>query len=189
MIYSLIKGGIRYCSPSSISELYRTLAVPTLTYGLELCSLTQRQLDDLDREGRKAIKQLFSISKHSRNYLHNLLSLTPISTAINNNKLNLLTRLMQHTTTKSVVLSIISLPDGPPPTSFVHDVFKIMNNTGSNFYELLICQNAKKIPVIHEDIQDDIRNTLQDCLKNWNIGAKRNEFKTIMEEYVPVRLD
>ena len=42
VIYSLIKGGVRYCSPSSISELYRTLAVPTLTYGLELCSLTQR---------------------------------------------------------------------------------------------------------------------------------------------------
>ena len=189
VIYSLIKGGVRYCNPTSIAELYRTLAVPTLTYGLELCSLTQRQLDDLDREGRKAIKQLFSVSKHSRNYLHNLLSLSPISTTINNNKIDLLTRLMQHTTTKSVVLSILSLPGGPPPTSFVHDVFNLMNNVGSNFYELLVSQNARKLPVVHDDVQEDVRSVLQDCLKNWNIGAKRKEFQTIMEEHVPARLD
>ena len=164
-------------------------AVPTLTYGLELCSLTQSQLDDLDREGRKAIKQLFSVSKHSRNYLHNLLSLTPISTTINNNKLNLLTRLMQHPTTKSVVLSILSLQDGVPQSSFVYDVFNVMNNIGSNFYELLTSRNAMKLPVIHDDIQEDVRASLHDCLQNWNIGARRMEFKRIMEEHVPARLD
>ena len=189
VVYSLIKGGVRYCNPASITDLYRTIAVPTLTYGLELCSLTQRQLDDLDREGRKAIKQLFNVSKHSRNYLHKLLSLTPISTTINNNKLNLLTRLMQHPTTKSVVLSMLSLPDGPPRTSFIHDVFTVMDNVGSNFYELLICQNAKRLPVVHNEIEEDVQNKLQDCLKNWNIGAKRKEFQTIMEEYVPARLE
>ena len=188
VIYSLIKGGVRYCNPESISELYRTLAVPTLTYGLELCSLTQSQLDDLDREGRKAIKQLFSVSKHSRNYLHNLLSLTPISTTINNNKLNLLTRLMQHPTTKTVVLSILSLQDGVPQSSFVYDVFNVMNNIGSNFYELLTSRSAMKLPVIHDNIQEDVRASLQDCLQNWNIGARRMEFKRIMEEHVPARL-
>ena len=39
VVYSLIKGGVRYCNPASITDLYRTIAVPTLTYGLELCSL------------------------------------------------------------------------------------------------------------------------------------------------------
>ena len=94
VIYSLIKGGVRYCNPESISELYETLAIPTLTYGLELCSLTPRQLDYLDKEGRKAIKQLFSISKHSANYLHNLLDLTSTSTRINSNTIKLLPRLI-----------------------------------------------------------------------------------------------
>ena len=96
---------------------------------------------------------------------------------------------MQHNTTKSVVLSILSLPDGPPTTSFVHDVFNLMSNVGSNFYELLVSQNAKKLPVFYDDIQEDVRNVLQDCLKYWNIGAKRKEFQTIMEEHVPARLD
>ena len=74
-----------------------------------------------------------------------------------------------------MVLSILSLPEGPPPTSFVHDVFDLMNNVGKNFYELLICENTMKLPVIHNDIQEDVRNTLQDCLRNWNIGAKSKE--------------
>ena len=50
-----------------------------------------------------------------------------------------------------------------------------MNNVGKNFYELLICENTMKLPVIHNDIQEDVRNTLQDCLRNWNIGAKSKE--------------
>ena len=187
VIYSLIKGGIRYCNPESVSDLYRTLAVPTLTYGLELCSLTQHQLDDLDREGRKAIKQLFGVSKHSRNYLHKLLSLTPISTTINNNKLNLLTRLMQHTTTKSVVLSILRQQNGPPQTSFICDVFNVMNNAGNNFYDLLVSHSAPRLPVSLDDIQEDVKGTLQECLKHWNIGAMRRDFKAIMEEHVPAR--
>ena len=89
----------------------------------------------------------------------------------------------------ALFLSILNSPDGPPHTSFVYDALNVMNSIGSNFYELLINQSATKLPVIHDDIQEDVRITLQDCLQNWNIGAKRKEFKTIMEEYVPARLD
>ena len=96
---------------------------------------------------------------------------------------------MQHPTTKSVVLSILSSQDGVPQTSFVYDVFNVMNNVGSNFYELLTSRSAVKLPVILDGMQEDVRSTLQYCLRNWNIGAKRMEFKIIMEEYVPVRLE
>ena len=187
VIYSLIRGGVRYCNPESISELYRTLAVPTLTYGLELCSLTQSQLDYLDKEGRKAVKQLFNLSKYSKKYLHKLLSIASISTTINNNKLNLLTRLMQHTTTKSIILSILSQQNGPPPTSFVQDVFNVVNNAGNNFYDLLVSRRAERLFHTHDDIQEDTQDTLQECLRNWNIGEMRHQFKTIMEEHVPAR--
>ena len=190
VVYSLIKGGIRYCNPETITELYKTLAVPTLTYGLELCSLTQHQLDDLDKEGRKAIKQLFNVSKHSRNYLHKLLSLTPISTTISNNKLNLMTRLLKHDTTKSVVLSILSQPSGVAHKSFVQDVLNVVDSTdNNNFYNILLSQTFTRLPVIYDDMLENIEQQLQDCLNNWNIGAKRKEFTTIMEERVPARLD
>ena len=105
VILSLIRGGIRFCTPSSIVHLFKVLAVPTLIYGLELCSLTQTQLDDLDRVGRVAVKQLFNISRYSKNYIHNIFNIDNISTCINNNKLNLLGRLMKHDSTRIVLLS------------------------------------------------------------------------------------
>ena len=64
-----------------------------------------------------------------------------------------------------------------------------MNSAGIDFYELVIGQNKVRLPVVHQEIQEDIRKRLQDCLKYWNIGAARKDFKTIMEEYVPVRLN
>ena len=60
--YSLIKGGIRFCHPSAIVDMYRMLLVPTLTYGLELTHLSQTEMDKLDREGRKALKHLFNFN-------------------------------------------------------------------------------------------------------------------------------
>ena len=98
VIHSLIKGGIRFCHPNSIIELYKTLAVPTLTYGLELTHLCQTEMEKLDREGRKALKFLFNISKHSKNYLNSIYNVSHISTTINNNKLKLLCRLMNNET-------------------------------------------------------------------------------------------
>ena len=131
-----------------------------------------------------------NVSKHSRNYLHKLLSLTPISTTINNNKLNLMTRLLKHDTTKSVVLSILSQPSGVAHKSFVQDVLNVVDSTdNNNFYNILLSQTFTRLPVIYDDMLENIEQQLQDCLNNWNIGAKRKEFTTIMEERVPARLD
>ena len=182
VIYSLIKGGIRYCNPESIAELYRTLAVPTLTYGLELCSLSQRQLNDLDKEGRKALKELFNVSKYSRNYLNKLLGIDHISTTVNNNKLNLMTRLMNHEATKNITLSILSQQQ--TYISFVHEVYLLADKSGLNFYDIVISPNSKKLKTIHDDIYEDTELRLQNCLKHWNIGANRKEFATILEEHV-----
>ena len=44
VIHGLIKGGIRFCQPETIIELYKTLAVPTLTYGLEIPQNSEFQI-------------------------------------------------------------------------------------------------------------------------------------------------
>ena len=67
VIQALIKEGIRFCHPHTIKHLFNTLAVPTLTYGIELCDLTPQLVNKLDLEGRKAIKSLFNISIYSKN--------------------------------------------------------------------------------------------------------------------------
>ena len=70
VIKILVKGGIRFSHPSTIKQLYSSLAVSTLTYGIELCNLTDGLLNKLNIEGRKGLKTLSNISVHSRNYLN-----------------------------------------------------------------------------------------------------------------------
>ena len=60
VVKTLINEGIRFCNPHTIKHLYSTLAVPTLTYGIELCDLRPQLLEKVDTEGRKAIKSLFN---------------------------------------------------------------------------------------------------------------------------------
>ena len=62
VVKTLVRDGIRFCPPATIKQLFLSLAVPTLTYGLELCNLTQTILNKLDTEARKALKSMFNIS-------------------------------------------------------------------------------------------------------------------------------
>ena len=62
VIKTLVKGGIRFSHPSTTKQLYSSLAVSTLTYGIELCNLTDGLLNKLNIEGRKGLKTLFNIS-------------------------------------------------------------------------------------------------------------------------------
>ena len=101
-----------------------------------------------------------------------------------------MTRLLKHDTTKSVVLSILSQPSGVAHKSFVQDVLNVVDSTdNNNFYNILLSQTFTRLPVTYDDMLENIEQQLQDCLNNWNIGAKRKEFTTIMEERVPARLD
>ena len=44
-VFSLIKGGIRFCHPNSILDMYRKQLIPTLTYGLELTHMKQCEIN------------------------------------------------------------------------------------------------------------------------------------------------
>ena len=184
VIYTLIKGGIRFCHPHTIGHLFKTLAIPTLSYGLELCDLTDSQLRKLDTEGRKALKHLLNISKHSRNYLNNLLDIHHISTLIIKNKLNLFTRLTKNNEIREIILSIIQEKISYP--SFTFDIFKTCTKLGINFYELLINRKYPKLYSYHDTIPEDIKYELTECITFWNIPQKRLLFKILLEENIPV---
>ena len=62
VIKTLAKGGVLFCHPSTIKQLYCSLAVSTLTYGIELCNLPDGLLNKLNIEGRKGLKTLFNIT-------------------------------------------------------------------------------------------------------------------------------
>ena len=63
IIHSLIRAGIRFCAPKTTVHLFKSIAIPTLTYGLELCNLKNNTKIKLNTEGRSALKLLFNVSK------------------------------------------------------------------------------------------------------------------------------
>ena len=161
-------------------ELYKTLAVPTLTYGLEIPHLSQSQLDNLDKQSRIALKSLFNISRHSRNHLNAIFKLDHISIIITNNKVNLVSRLMRNEITRDVILSI--LQSTAIHQSMIHDCLTIAHVNGIDFYEILLNINDVKVKTVHNNVP--ILEELQQCLQFWNIGEQRRHFKTLMEDRI-----
>ncbi len=179
VVHGLIKGGIRFCQPDSIIELFKTLAIPTLTNGLELTQLTQTQLDKLDVEGRKAIKFLFDLSGYSKNHLNHIYNIDNISLIITNNKFKLVSRLMDNHITRNVILC--TLRSTSTHQSVIHDCYNLTQKHGVNFYDVLLNNKITKVETMHNvNVPEEICT----CLKFWHVGSQRKRFKDLMEDRV-----
>ena len=185
IIQTLIKGGIRFCHPNTIAHMFKIRAIPTLVYGLEICNLSTDVLKKLDIQGRNALKSLFNISKHSKNYLNPLMQIDHVSTIVIRNKLNLFTRLMRNKHTSEVILSI--LQDELKYPSFVTDIYNITMQLDIDFYELLINKKYPKIYSYYDEIPEKHEINLYECFHFWNISNGRKRFVSIMEERIPNR--
>ena len=76
---ALINSGIRFCHPYTIAKLYSSIIIPRLTYGIEICKLSQTTLLNIDSQARSALKSLFNVSKFSKNILQQSLNLDDVS--------------------------------------------------------------------------------------------------------------
>ena len=178
VIHTLIKGGVRFCHPTTIVDIFKTIAVPTLSYGLELCDLSKTQLDKLDKEGRKALKYMFNISKFSRNYINSMFSIDNISTTLIQNKLNFFSRLMGNSYARMLILRILQEQSYP---SYIHQIVKLTDQLGIDFMSLMILRKSHKLVSCHEDIPPEKEHILGDCIQFWQDKDKRIQFKLILE--------
>ena len=181
-----MKGGIRFCHPNTIIHLYKTLAVPTLLYGLELCDLGKSRLQKLDVEGRKGLKHLFNLSKYCRNYLNDVFEVDHVSTTIIKNKVKLFTRLLQNTDIREVILSIVQ--DEIPYPSFVQSVVNMSREFDFSFFNLLINNMYPKLVSYHEPTPEVIKSVLKECTRFWEMKDARMLFSSILEENVPINI-
>ena len=183
VIRTLIKEGIRFCHPHTIKHLYNTLAVPTLTYGIELCNLTPQLLNKLDTEGRKAIKSLFNISIYSKNYLNTLLNIEHISTKITRNKFNLFTRLLYGINTAAPIMKMIETNN--QAGSFITDIRSIAEHHDIDLIQVLVSRECPPINSVYAEIPEDTYNALLNSLNNWTeVEARRNFIQTMEERVV-----
>ena len=182
VIKTLIKEGIRFCQPHTIKHLYNTLAVPTLTYGIELCNLTPQLMNKLDTEGRKAIKSLFNISIYSKNYLNALLNIEHISTKITRNKFNLFTRLLYGINTADPIMKMMETND--QAGSFVTDIRSLAEQNDIDLVQVLVSRECPPINSVYNEVPEDTCNALLLSLNNWTETEARKTFIQTMEERV-----
>ena len=181
VIQALKKGGIRFCHPFTIRQMYQSLVVPTLTYGIKLCTLSNSLLQRLDTESRKGLKALFNISTYSKNYLHKILNLEHTSTTVINNKFGLLTRLLRNEITADILLKMAARPKY---ASFTDDLQGHATSLGLNLVAILVSRTFEKVVSVHEDIDNEKLGLLTRCVNNWNLPEFRKTFIDIMEERV-----
>lgn len=181
VIQALVKGGIRFCHPATIRQVYQSLAVPTITYGIELCTLSDSLLKRLDTETRKGLKALFNVSTYSRNYLHKILNIEHTSTTLINNKLGLLTRLLFNPKTSSIIMEMSTRAKY---NSFIMDIQNLANKLNLDLLSILVTRRYEKVKSLYGDIEEDVVDNLKSCFENWNVPEYRKLFVDLMEERV-----
>lgn len=182
VIHSLVKSGIRFCAPGTIVQMFQSLAIPTLTYGLELCTLKRQLLEKLDRESRSALKSLFDVSKYSKNLLQPLFRVRSISHTLYRNKLNLFHRLLQNELTRGVCLKMMT--ENLNYSSFTNDCSEVAAKLNVRL-EPIVFNGHVEVPDECYIIDDEVERQLRFCLTYWHVQPLRYHFKCILEEYIP----
>ena len=158
--------------------MFKSLAIPTLTYGLELCTLTRDLLAKLDVEARKALKALFNVSKHSKNLLQPLFHVEAISQTLRQNKLNLFSRLLENDLTREICLQMMTANLTYP--SFTNDVAEIASQLNLNIEPIVFGESSRlNVPSELPSIPEEIERQLNFCVKYWNIRPLRYHFISI----------
>ena len=182
VVKALIKEGVRFCDPHTIKHLFQAIAVPTLTYGLELCDLNQHLTNKLDTEGRKALKQMFNLSIYSKNFLNPLLNIEYVSTRIIKNKFNLFTRLLRGETTAGPLMEMLQTP--AVTGTFVADMRKLAHDLDIDLVQVIVSRECPPIEVPLIEMAEEMHGRLLHFLNNWTDAESRRRFHEIMEERV-----
>ena len=175
-VNALVKSGIRFCHPNTIFSLYKSILVPKLTYGLELCHINKTTMDKLNRCGKTALKQLFDVSKYSINILEYIAGLPTIEGIITSKKLNMVKSIIENSSTRNTLLYLLTCKQENDVRELCSFISKI-----TSIFDYLI--NPKRFLVVGEprnNAQEEIANLVMDCFANWPIFEKRKEFKMLM---------
>ena len=187
IISTLIRAGIRFSHPRSITQIFSTIAIPKLTYGLELCKITKELTTKLNIIGRSALKSLFSISKFSKNLLNSFFNIDNVSTVVLRNKLNLFVRLMNNPVTSKLILS--QLQHQTYENSLIYEILQICQDYNIDFFQLLLSSKKQIINETFQDIPPNILDQLNTAICFWHVKEQREIFRNIMEENIPPAYD
>ena len=79
---SLVSCGIRWTHPSTSANVFRSIILPKVLYGIEITDVNKYFESLVNKQCRSSLKSLWGLSKHSRNDLNKYFHLSNISTEI-----------------------------------------------------------------------------------------------------------
>ena len=178
---TLISSGIRFLHPHSIATLYRSTIVPKLTYGLELCNMSQTVYNNLEQQARSSLKSLFNLSKHCRNFLEPALELKHLKDIIHQQKLSFLSRLLQNDITRRIICQ--QFCNSIIPATFIADIITICNDRNFNLTEIIFFNKLPTIQSKYDICAEDCSQVtkIKTYFSHWYINENRINFREIME--------
>ena len=102
-VNTLINAGVRFCHPDTRFTLYKSIALPKLTYGLELCYLNATSSSNLETAAKELLK--IPLQFISLNVLSELVDIPSMKDLMNVKRLNIVPQLMRNPLTRSILLN------------------------------------------------------------------------------------
>ena len=96
---SLVSCGIRWTHPNIVANIFSTLVIPKVLYGIEITNVNKYLESLISKQCRSSLKSLWGLSKHSRNDLNKYYNLADMSKYIKTRKIKFLQQLMKNRTT------------------------------------------------------------------------------------------
>lgn len=103
-------------NPETCMHLLHTYVVPTMVYGLETISPTDRDMEPLEVQYRKILKQVFSMPDRVADAASYILTgVTPLKALVHKNTLNMLWALVTEGSTEKAIAERLLLSRGDNP--------------------------------------------------------------------------
>ena len=184
---SLIASGVRKMHPNIIANIFRSVVLPKVLYGLELTVTSKPLLERLNRQCRSAFKNLLGYSKFGTNDLNKLYQVADITPFIDNRKVSLLAQLMKNCQTSQYFLHILACHDRQ--YSIIPSIMQICARENINIVELVLYyQKPFKVSNHGDSIIDemglDLVERLRTLIANWDVYECRVEMRDIINRNI-----
>lgn len=181
---SLISAGVRKLHPNTIINLFRTLVLPKLSYGLEIVNMSLTESCSLDSQARSCLKSLLGVSKHSRNYAHQIYDIPEVSHLLSSRKHLILRQLVNNRTTQRYLLHLATLNESDRGYSIIANFFQCCTESGNDIISILLGDKSyrKRKKTFGPDNRE--LTLCKHYILHWHDYECRKAFKEVLEAYI-----
>ena len=182
---SLISAGIRNTHPNIIVDLFKSVVIPKLLYGMEIVNLSFTEMNQLNIQARSCLKALLGVSKHSRNLISQVYTLPDVSLILQKRRILLIDQLLNNKSTKEYLFLLGSLESDLRSYSVCNVLFDVAMEYNVDVVDCLMGIKPSNFPWMKcvREIDDDAL-MCKFHIDNWFSYDHRIAFKYLLENRI-----